>query len=80
MGAKWRPAPVAREAWQAPAGLSRAARAAEQDDAAGGRDARAIFTDGGQSTLASVALRMPLPGRRVYAYLRWSADGRTNVR
>jgi DNA mismatch endonuclease (patch repair protein) len=23
---------------------------------------------------------MPLPGRRVYAYLRWSADGRTNER
>lgn len=29
---------------------------------------------------ASVALRMPQPGRRIYAYVRWNADGRTNER
>jgi len=56
--------------------MSRAARAAEQDRAAGARDVRTLrLADG--SAVASVALRRKRDGRRIYAYLRWSDHGKT---
>jgi DNA mismatch endonuclease (patch repair protein) len=55
--------------------MSRVQRSAEQDQAAGGRHHRVVI--GPQSApLASVYFRRP-SGRRVYAYVRWSAGGRT---
>lgn len=57
--------------YQAPRGRSRAEAVAEQDTAAGGRARRRV---GG--ALASIELKS-MGGRRVYAYLRFSAAGRT---
>jgi DNA mismatch endonuclease (patch repair protein) len=68
--ATWRPAP----------GLTPAVRATEQDDAAGGRDARQVQLPDGRQAVASVALRMPPSSRRIYAYLRWYDHGKTHER
>jgi DNA mismatch endonuclease (patch repair protein) len=57
--------------------MTRAQRSAEQDAAAGSRQARIVPTSGAPVGTASIALRMPQPGRRIYAYLRWNAHGRT---
>ena len=77
--AKWRESGPDDSAWRCPPGLSRSARAQEQDQAAGVRENRFITCDG-QLVLASVALRRKKDGRRVYAYLRWSDHGRTAER
>src|SRR6266545_572719 len=66
--------------WRAPAGLSRSERAAEQDQAAGGRAARVVRLNGGRRAHASIAFRMLRNGRRIYAYLRWSTGGKTRER
>jgi DNA mismatch endonuclease (patch repair protein) len=60
--------------------MASADRAREQDQAAGGRQRRMIRLAGNRVALASVALRLPPRSRRVYAYLRWSVDGKTNER
>jgi DNA mismatch endonuclease (patch repair protein) len=57
--------------------LSRAARAAEQDGAAGGRDRRRVALPGGGHAIASIYLRLPPKSRRIYAYIRWSDRGKT---
>lgn len=67
-------------AWKAPKGLSQAERVAEQDQAAGGRDAREIRLSDGRCAHASIALRVLRQGRRIYAYLRWSVGGKTRER
>lgn len=64
-------------AWRPRPGLTRAERIAEQDLAAGGRAAREVAV---LRVHASVALRSFSSGRRIYAYLRWSAAGRTRER
>jgi DNA mismatch endonuclease (patch repair protein) len=71
------PDPVA---WRPRPGLTRAERIAEQDLAAGGRAAREVPVLRGVRAHASVALRSFRSGRRIYAYLRWSAAGRTRER
>ncbi|MDA8321320.1 MAG: very short patch repair endonuclease [Actinomycetota bacterium] len=77
---KWREAgPPDDQAWRCPPGLTAAERTAEQDQAAGGHANRVITIDG-RTVLASVALRRKRDGRRVYAYLRWSANGKTAER
>ena len=53
-------------------GCSITDRTAEQDAAAGGRQARLITRDDGTLAAASVALRCFPQKRRVYAYLRWA--------
>lgn len=59
---------------------TRAQHAAEQDRAAGGRSARTVrLLDGGTAT-ASIRLQRLPKSRRVYAYLRYSVDGRTKTR
>jgi DNA mismatch endonuclease (patch repair protein) len=60
--------------------LSRAARAAEQDEAAGGRDRRRVAQSGGGHAVASIYLRLPPKSRRIYAYIRWSDHGKTSER
>jgi DNA mismatch endonuclease, patch repair protein len=55
-------------------GLTNSERAAEQDMAAGGHEARMIRRQDGTTALGGVALRCYSDSRRVYAYLRWS-DG-----
>jgi len=67
-------------AWRPPSGMGRAQRGLEQDEAAGSRPARVVPVSSDSHALASIALRMPQPGRRVYAYLRWNVDGHTNER
>jgi DNA mismatch endonuclease, patch repair protein len=52
-------------------------RAREQDEAAGGRNQRLIQLPGDRTALASVALRLLPRSRRIYAYLRWSDNGKT---
>lgn len=72
----WRVAGPDDAAWRCPRGLTMAARAAEQDRAAGGRARRMVPATEGPA-VASVALRRKRDGRRIYAYLRWSDHGRT---
>lgn len=67
-------------AWKPRAGVSREARAAEQDRAAGGRLARAVDIGEGRYARASIALRLYRGTRRVRAYLRWSQEGETQER
>ena len=78
MGRQWRGDPLDDSAWRPVRGLARVDRAAEQDDAAGGRDQR-VGAGTSRLVLASVYFRRTT-GRRVYAYLRWSEAGRTSER
>jgi DNA mismatch endonuclease (patch repair protein) len=78
VGRKWRESSLDDSAWRPPPGLSRAGRAAEQDQAAGGRDQRRV-PGTSRPVLASVYFRRTA-GRRVYAYLRWAEDGHTSER
>lgn len=78
MGRQWREHSLADSSWRPPPGLTRAARAAEQDQAAGGRDQRSV-TGTSRPVLASVYFRRTA-GRRVYAYLRWADRGSTSER
>jgi DNA mismatch endonuclease (patch repair protein) len=72
-------APPAR-AWKGKPGLDRAARTAEQDRAAGGRERRFVDLGGGRTARASVELKVFSKTRRIRAYLRWSDGGRSPVR
>jgi len=72
---RWQTRRLDDSAWRPQPGLTRADRAKEQDDAAGGRDRRKVLGTE-PPALASVYFRRP-SGRRVYAYVRWSAGGRT---
>ena len=78
MGRQWRERSLDDSAWRPTKNLARAARAAEQDHAAGGRDQRLVSGTTGK-ILASVYFRRTA-GRRVYAYLRWAEGGRTSER
>ncbi|WP_301126659.1 very short patch repair endonuclease [Streptomyces cacaoi] len=60
--------------------MTAAARAAEQDRAAGGQHRRAVDVGQGRFARASIALRLYQRTRRIRAYLRWSDDGRTRER
>jgi DNA mismatch endonuclease, patch repair protein len=75
MGRQWREGSLDDSAWRPPSGLSRSARAAEQDAAAGGRERR-VVSGTSRPVLASIYFRRTA-GRRVYAYLRWAENGRT---
>jgi DNA mismatch endonuclease (patch repair protein) len=66
--------------YRPPAGLTSAQRAAEQDKAAGGHDARLVSRADGTVVVGSVALRCYAKSRRVYAYLRWSGGHGTTER
>ena len=77
---RWREKPPNPRAWKARPGLSRAARTAEQDQAAGGRDRRLVDLGDGRTARASVELKVLPKTRRIRAYLRWSDHGRTRER
>jgi DNA mismatch endonuclease (patch repair protein) len=79
-GRLWREAPPEPGAYRAPPGMTSADRAREQDQAAGGRDKRRIYVARNRVAVASVALRLLPRSRRIYAYLRWSVDGKTRER
>jgi DNA mismatch endonuclease (patch repair protein) len=68
------------DAWRPPKGLSRDQRIAEQNEAAGGGQAREFLVEGGRRVHASIAFRRRPKRRRVYAYLRWSISGKTYER
>ncbi|WP_433330177.1 very short patch repair endonuclease [Spirillospora sp. CA-294931] len=76
----WSEMRPADAAWRPSLGLSQADRRREQDEAAGGHDNRVIKLANGQTATASICLRLPPKARRLYAYLRWSADGETEER
>lgn len=76
----WKESRPPDAAWKPPAGLTKSERAAEQDVAAGGRKAREMLLGKGRCAHASIALRVLRTGRRIYAYLRWSAGGKTYER
>lgn len=76
MGRQWRPDSLPDSAWRPLPGLTRLARAEEQDSAAGGRDRR-LVAGTSRPILASIYFRRKA-GRRVYAYLRWSENGSTS--
>lgn len=78
MGRQWREQSLDDSAWRPARGLARAARAAEQDNAAGNREQRIVAGMSGL-VLASIYFRRTT-GRRVYAYLRWADAGRTSER
>ncbi|MGH3407954.1 MAG: very short patch repair endonuclease [Streptosporangiaceae bacterium] len=78
MGRQWREQSLDDSAWRPARGLSRADRAAEQDQAAGSREQRTVAGTPGL-VLASIYFRRST-GRRVYAYLRWADAGRTSER
>ena len=50
---------------------------AEQDRAAGGREARLVSVDGGAVSRASIELKQYIDSGACWAYLRWSAGGKT---
>ena len=66
--------------WKPRPGITRAARSAEQDRAAGGRHHRVVNLDGGKRATGSIAFRVYQRTRRIRAYLRWSEEGRTRER
>lgn len=66
--------------WKPKAGMSRAARSAEQDRAAGGRHRRVVVLEEGRRATGSIAFRVYHRTRRIRAYLRWSERGRTSER
>ncbi len=76
----WRETIPEPDAYRPLAGVSNVARAIEQDEAAGGRERRAVKLSENQAALASVALRLLPRTRRIYAYLRWSEAGKTKER
>ncbi|MFI6214683.1 very short patch repair endonuclease [Nocardia brasiliensis] len=57
-----------------------AAPAAEQDQAAGGRNRRMVAIPERKFARASISLRLYRRTRRIRAYLRWSEDGVTKER
>lgn len=67
-------------AWKPKPGMSRSARSAEQDRAAGGRHRRVVVLDDGRRAAGSMAFRVYNRTRRIRAYLRWSEQGRTRER
>src|SRR5580658_10428517 len=75
--ATWRAEEPDNSSWRCAPDLDRAERGREQDMAAGGRQQRVIMI-GDRAVLASVALRRKSDGRRIYAYLRWSDQGKTS--
>lgn len=72
-----RPDPAA---WRPIPGLAPSGRTTEQDNAAGGHDARQVQLQDGRQAVASVALRTLPSSRRIYAYLRWYDQGKTRER
>ncbi|WP_330240187.1 very short patch repair endonuclease [Streptomyces sp. NBC_00525] len=60
--------------------MTKAARSAEQDRAAGGLHRRAVELGQGRYARASIALRLYRSTRRIRAYLRWSDQGDTHER
>lgn len=74
--AEWATTVPRSEAWRAPTG-SRKDYAAEQDAAAGGRGRRQVRLPGGGLAMGSIRLKRLPKSRRVYAYLRYSSDGKT---
>lgn len=60
--------------------MSSSERAREQDRAAGGNQAREITLPDGRVVHGSVELKLPVRSRRVYAYLRFTVDGKTHNR
>jgi DNA mismatch endonuclease (patch repair protein) len=80
MSTRWNDAKPPVDAWRPARRLSPADRAAEQDQAAGGRAARERRLDNGQVVHASVCLRIYAKTRRIRAYLRWSDQGKTRER
>jgi DNA mismatch endonuclease (patch repair protein) len=77
---RWKDQLPPDRAWKPRAGMSREARAAEQDRAAGGRLKRAVELGQGRYARASIALRVYRSTRRIRAYLRWSKEGETQER
>jgi DNA mismatch endonuclease (patch repair protein) len=76
----WKERIPADTAWKPKAGMSKRARAAEQDRAAGGSHMRAVSLGEGRYARASIALRLYRKQRRIRAYLRWSQAGETRER
>ncbi|MBB6415850.1 very short patch repair endonuclease [Streptomyces sp. AK010] len=77
---RWKDRMPPDRAWKPRAGISREARASEQDRAAGSRLARAVDLGEGRYARASIALRLYRRTRRIRAYLRWSQEGETQER
>jgi DNA mismatch endonuclease (patch repair protein) len=77
---RWKDQPPDERAWKGRPGLTRAARTAEQDRAAGGRDHRLVDLGDDRTARASVELKVLPRTRRIRAYLRWSDNGRTRER
>jgi DNA mismatch endonuclease (patch repair protein) len=77
---RWRSHSPTDAAWRPRANLTRAERSAEQDCAAGGHEARVVEWPDGRIASASIELKALPKSRRLYAYLRFSADGRTRNR
>ena len=71
MGA-WRATRNPDHAWRALDGQTRRAGQAEQDDTAGGRQARRLTTSTGERAMARMAFKARPGTRRAYAYLVWN--------
>ena len=76
---RWADSPPDPSTYRAPRGRSISEARAEQDRAAGGRDRRLVRLTDGRISTGSIELKF-LGGRRVYAYLRYTSDGRTVAR
>jgi DNA mismatch endonuclease (patch repair protein) len=80
MSATWSETVPPDAAWRCRKSMTRKARTAEQDRAAGGREIRQVPRSDGRMALASVSLRLYRQTRRIRAYLRWSDSGETEER
>ncbi|WP_411076375.1 very short patch repair endonuclease [Streptomyces sp. cmx-4-7] len=76
----WKHDPPPDRAWKGRPGRARAAIAAEQDRAAGGRHRRSVDLGDGRFARASVELKVLPDTRRIRAYLRWSDGGKSPAR
>jgi DNA mismatch endonuclease (patch repair protein) len=73
----WNDATPPEKAWRPRRNARQAYRVAEQDKAAGGREARERPLGHGGTARASICLRVYGNTRRIRAYLRWSDRGTT---
>lgn len=76
MNPRWAPSLPLAEVWKVPPGTT-SDHAVEQDTAAGGRRRRLVKLATGRSARASIRLKNLPKSRKVYAYLRYSVDGKT---
>lgn len=79
VGTPWKNERPPEHAWRGQPGRTPAELAAEQDAAAGGRQARSVRLANGDTARGSVELKVLPRQRRIRAYLRWYKDRKSHA-